>query len=343
MRSSATPVRAPRFHPRPRAARPTTLPIQSAPPRVIDRMRTVRVSSLTSNAMTPFPALGMARIPGEISSRLVPRQGFSPKTSASASRAAIFLATGRGVVNSSRKAAMRAMSRSTSGCRTTLNRIIAAARCQHPFEDPREIPRGVFHELLVRSFRPAADLFRHRLQHGFAFGLFVPKPLNTRGDHGAHRREFASLHHRLGESVVFVDEGDGGFDGHAATVSRSHTIINTGRGFAGISTSVTVRRLRRTGAGRGADQQPRRCLRNGHQPRNHAGNASVRTRRATLRREAGHHVMRRITRSTYIKTPPVNSPNHPLSVAPPPRTVLLHGATRGETEAGVIPIHALGP
>ena len=135
---------------------------------------------------------------------------------------------------------MRAMSRSTSGCRTTLNRVIAAARCQHPFEDPREISRGVFHELLVGSFRTAADFFRHRLQHGFALGLFVPEPLNTRGDHGAHRREFPSLHHHLGESVVFVDEGDGGFDGHAATVSRSHTTINTGRELAGISTSVPV-------------------------------------------------------------------------------------------------------
>ena len=56
-----------------RAARSAIFPIQSAPPQVIDRMRTVRVSSLTSKAMTPFPALGMARRPGEISSRLVPR------------------------------------------------------------------------------------------------------------------------------------------------------------------------------------------------------------------------------------------------------------------------------
>ena len=224
-----------------RAARSAIFPIQSAPPQVIDRMRTVRISSLTSKAMTPFPALGIARRPGEISSRLVPRQGFSPRASASASRAATFLATDRGVVKSSRKATMRAMSLSTSGCRTTSNRIIAATHCQHPFEDPREISRGVFHELLVRSFRTAADFFRHRLQYDFALGLFVPEPLNTRGDHGAYRREFAPLHHHLGESVVFVDEGDGGFDGHVATVSRSHTTINAGHGSAGISANVTRR------------------------------------------------------------------------------------------------------
>ena len=60
----------------------------------------------------------------------------------------------------------------------------------------------------------------------FVLGLFVPGPLNTRGDHGAHRREFTPFHHRLGESVVFVDEGDGGFDSHVATVSCNHPAIN---------------------------------------------------------------------------------------------------------------------
>ena len=267
MRSSATPVRAPRFHPRPRAAHPATDPSHPVGAAPGDRQNAHGVGVfLDVESDDAFPRIWNGAKTGR---DFVPPGSavgvFPPRASASASRAAIFLATGRGVVNSSRKATMRAMSRSTSGCRTTLNRVIAAAYCQHPFEDPREISRGVFHELLVRSFRTAADLFRHRLQHGFAFGLFVPKPLNARGDHGAHRREFASLHHRLGESVVFVDEGDGGFDGHAATVLRSHTIINTGRGFAGISTSVTVRRpspspetpmprLRRTGAGRVADQ-----------------------------------------------------------------------------------------
>ena len=96
----------------------------------------------------------------------------------------------------------------------------------YPFEDPRKISRGVFHELLIRGVRTAADFFRHRLQHGFALGLFVPEPLNARGDHGAHRREFAPLHQHLGGSVVFIDEGDGGFDSHIATVSRSHTTIS---------------------------------------------------------------------------------------------------------------------
>ena len=54
-------------------ARSTTRPSQSDPPHVIDRIRTVRASSRTSNAITPFPALGMARSPGAISSLLVLR------------------------------------------------------------------------------------------------------------------------------------------------------------------------------------------------------------------------------------------------------------------------------
>ena len=54
-------------------ARSATRPSQSKPPHVIDRIRTVRDSSRTSNAITPFPALGIARRPGVISSLLVPR------------------------------------------------------------------------------------------------------------------------------------------------------------------------------------------------------------------------------------------------------------------------------
>ena len=104
--------------------------------------------------------------------------------------------------------------------------LASLARCPLPFEDPREISRNVFHEFLAGSFRTAADFFRHRLRHGFAIGLFVPEPLNARGGHGAHRREFPPLHHRLGESVVFVDEGDGGLDGHVTTVSRGHTALS---------------------------------------------------------------------------------------------------------------------
>ena len=126
----------------------------------------------------------------------------------------------------------------------TLNRIIALGHCRHSFEDIREISRDVFHELLVRSFRTAADFFRHRLEHGFALGLFVPEPLNARSDHGVHRRELAPLHHRLGESVVFVDEGDCGLDGHAGTVSHGHAATNAGRGSAGVSGQVETGRLR---------------------------------------------------------------------------------------------------
>ena len=60
-------------------ARTATLLIQSAPAHVTERIRTTRASSSTSKAMTPFSALGIARRPGRMSSRLVPRWGFSPE------------------------------------------------------------------------------------------------------------------------------------------------------------------------------------------------------------------------------------------------------------------------
>ena len=52
---------------------------------------------------------------------------------------------------------MRAMSLSTSGCRTTLNWAIVAAHCQYPFEDPREISRGVTADTGTIAMWPLAD------------------------------------------------------------------------------------------------------------------------------------------------------------------------------------------
>lgn len=90
-----------------------------------------------------------------------------------------------------------------------------------------------------------------------------------------------------------------------APVWATHT-HRAGHGLAGISTSVTaplpsrsletpMSRLRRTGAGRAADQHRVVSFGTERQPRNRAGNPSARTCRATLRTEAGSCVMRRIT------------------------------------------------
>ena len=81
--------------------------------------------------------------------------------------------------------------------------------------------------------------------------------------------------------------------------------INTGHGSAGVPASATGRfplhhrtRARcldsgRIGGGRARAGAPRRCLRNGRRPPGHAVNAEVRTRRATLRTEAGSHARSR--------------------------------------------------
>ena len=83
----------------------------------------------------------------------------------------------------------------------------------------------MLHEVIDRGLGAAPNLFRPGVQQGPAFVFVVPEPLNARRNHCAHRCKFASLDRRLGEGMVLVDEGNGGLDDHAETVSRGHTEI----------------------------------------------------------------------------------------------------------------------
>ena len=91
---------------------------------------------------------------------------------------------------------------------TALGRL-TAMRCavrKHPLENSPEVSRGVFHEFLVQGLRAAADFIGHGIQHGLAVAFFIPKFLNARHNHRAHRCKSVPLHRRLWEGMVFVDK-----------------------------------------------------------------------------------------------------------------------------------------
>ena len=80
------------------------------------------------------------------------------------------------------------------------------------------------------------------------------------------------------------------------------------------SPETPMPRLRRTGAGRAADRHRDDAFGTDAKPRNHAGKASARACRATLRTETGNHVMHRITPFCISESPAESTPKHPLIV-----------------------------